>query len=213
MFFPPRSARTAGFFKATVDAARTTMTSLLNTSSDPRATAVALGRLSSRMRALLRRDQQAGSSFIDDPEFFNLMRNARDLIDKTSSTARDAFFMQVMRVIATLPMPRARLLEIIATYPDVQECVNEHVKTLGGAGDPLGGWPCANLPAWPSGWPPGCGGSSGASGGGDTGPGCGGGGGGGEGGGGTGTGGGPHAGGCTSNVHVHVHCCEKKGKE
>lgn len=206
---PQERNSTAGFFKATVDAARTTLTSLLNTSSDSRATAISLGRLSSRMRALLRRDQRAGSSFIDDPEFFNLMRDARDLIDKTSSTARDAFFMQIMRVISALPMPQSRLLEIIATYPELQECVDEHVKNLGGGGDPLGGWPCANLPQWPSGWPAGCGGSGGSSGGtgGGTEPGTG----GGEGDGDTGKR--PRAGACTSNVHVHVHCCDKKGKE
>ena len=206
---------TAAFYKTTVDAARATLRALLNTSNDPRATTVALGGLSSRMRALLRKDQQAGSSFIDDPEFFNLMRDARDLIEKTSSSARDAFFMQVMRVISALPMSPSRLLEIITAYPELKECVDQHVKNLGCAGDPLGGWPCANLPQWPSGWPPGCGGSGGSSGSTGGGGSCGGSG-GGSGGGGTGGAGGSGAAGsglCTSNVHVHVHCCAKEGKE
>jgi hypothetical protein len=224
MLTPQERSNTAAFYKTTVDAACSTLQALMTTSSNSRATAIALGSLSTRMRALLRNDQQAGTSIIDDPEFFNLMRDAQNLIDATSPTAKDAFLTQVMRVISALPMPYARLMEIIAAYPELQKCASGHMKGSGGTGDPLGGWPCANMPQWPAGWPMGCGPSgsstgsstgSGASGGTGTGSGSGsgnGGRGGGSGGAGSGGTGGGDAGGCTSNVHVHVHCCDKEGK-
>jgi hypothetical protein len=215
---PAEANSVESFFRTLVDGAWKAAGALIGTANDPRQAAVNLNNLSSQFESIAIRNQQQGTNFLSDPQFYQVIQGLNNLLD-SAPAAKEVLFAQVIRDISQLPLSPSRIQEIFADYPDALVCFGEIAQTIANPGNPVGGWTGSNFPfCWPKGWPvPYCGTGPGGTGPGGTGPGGTGPGGTGPGGtgpGGTGPGGtGPGGTGCSNTIHIHVNCCSDDKKQ
>lgn len=184
-----------------VEGAKRTIGAALGTSTDTRQTLQDLAQLSQRADDMIVRNHQSGTNFLEDPEYRDILHDARRVIDDASPVARDTFLAQVVRLVAAQPLTADRSREILERYPELGKCFGTITGGEPGApaDNPFDGWidDCVRI----------CQDGTGA-GGPDAGP----------AGGSRGPGDGRDPGDregdpCSKDFHIHVHCCCKDQEE